>query len=124
MKKVISVLIPCYNEVENVGPISEAVIKEFEAKLPQYDYEIVFIDNFSTDGTRDVLEKICSLNKNIKANQNATQNNVFLNLSIAFTISFISPPYAPAFILIAPPIVPGIPAANSNPVISLHHLCH
>ena len=33
MKKLISVLIPCYNEVENVGPISEAVIKEFEANL-------------------------------------------------------------------------------------------
>lgn len=71
MKKLISVLIPCYNEVENVGPISEAVIKEFEAKLPQYDYEIVFIDNFSTDGTRDVLENICSLNKRIKAIFNA-----------------------------------------------------
>lgn len=53
MKKLISVLIPCYNEVENVQPISEAIINEFVTKLPQYDYEIVFIDNFSTDGTRN-----------------------------------------------------------------------
>ena len=30
-------------------------------------------------------------------------------------ISFISPPYAPAFIKHAPPRVPGIPHANSNP---------
>ena len=71
MKKLISVLIPCYNEVENVGPISEAVIKEFEVKLPQYDYEIVFIDNFSTDGTREKLELLCNANKKIKAIFNA-----------------------------------------------------
>lgn len=53
MKKLISVLIPCYNEVENVQPISEAIINEFVNKLSHYDYEIVFIDNFSTDGTRN-----------------------------------------------------------------------
>ena len=52
MKKLISVLIPCYNEVENVQPISEAIVNEFVTKLPQYDYEIVFIENFSTDGSR------------------------------------------------------------------------
>lgn len=71
MKKLISVLIPCYNEVDNVGPISEAVIKEFEAKLPQYDYEIVFIDNFSTDGTREKIEFLCNESKKIKAIFNA-----------------------------------------------------
>ena len=36
---------------------------------------------------------------------------------VEITISFISEPYAPAFILTAPPIVPGIPEANSKPVI-------
>ena len=51
MKKI-SVLIPCYNEVENAGPISKAVTDILEKELPQYDYELVFIDNDSTDGTR------------------------------------------------------------------------
>ena len=64
MKKI-SVLIPCFNEVENVEPISEAIVNEITTKLPQYDYEVVFIDNFSIDGTRDKLEEICS-NKKIK----------------------------------------------------------
>ena len=54
MKKI-SVLIPCYNEVENAGPISKAVTDIIEKELPQYDYELVFIDNDSTDGTRDVI---------------------------------------------------------------------
>ena len=71
MKKLISVLIPCYNEVENVQPISEAIVNEFVTKLPQYDYEIVFIDNFSTDGTRKKIEQICKINPKIKAIFNA-----------------------------------------------------
>ena len=41
MKKI-SVLIPTYNEEENVKPISEAVIGMFKKDLPEYDYEIVF----------------------------------------------------------------------------------
>lgn len=71
MKKLISVLIPCYNEVENVQPVSEAIINEFVTKLPQYDYEIVFIDNFSTDGTRNKIEQMCKINPKIKAIFNA-----------------------------------------------------
>ena len=71
MKKLISVLIPCYNEVENVQPISEAIVNEFVTKLTQYDYEIVFIDNFSTDGTRNKIEQMCKTNPKIKAIFNA-----------------------------------------------------
>ena len=61
MKKI-SVLIPCYNEVENAGPISKAVTDILEKELPQYDYELVFIDNDSTDGTRDVIRGLCKEN--------------------------------------------------------------
>lgn len=63
----ISILIPCYNEVENVKPMSEAVVKVLSDDLPQYDYELVFIDNASCDGTRIELEKICQNNPKIKA---------------------------------------------------------
>lgn len=71
MAKKISVMIPCYNELENVVPMSEAVVEQFEKNLPEYDYELVFIDNCSTDGTKDKLEAICAKNKNIKAIFNA-----------------------------------------------------
>lgn len=71
MTKKISVLIPCFNEIENVEPISEAVVEQFTKNLPEYDYELVFIDNYSTDGTREVLEDICYKNKKIKAIFNA-----------------------------------------------------
>lgn len=71
MKKV-SVLIPCYNEKENVVPMSEAIVDMFENQLNnKYDYELVFIDNDSRDGTRDKLRDICSKNEHIKAIFNA-----------------------------------------------------
>ena len=58
MKKV-SILIPCYNEEDNVIPMSEAIVNLFTTQLTQYDYELVFIDNDSKDTTRPKLRKIC-----------------------------------------------------------------
>lgn len=69
MKKI-SVMVPTYNEEENVIPLSEAIIAELE-KLPQYDYELLFIDNDSKDSTREKLEMLCSKNHKIKAIFNA-----------------------------------------------------
>ncbi len=70
MKKI-SVLIPCYNEEENVVPISEAVIDIITRELPEYDYELVFIDNDSSDNTRPLLRKLCEGNPKLKAIFNA-----------------------------------------------------
>lgn len=70
MKKHISVLTPCYNEKDNVGPLAKAVAKVFE-KLPQYTYEHIFIDNDSTDSTVEVLRGISKLDHNIKVILNA-----------------------------------------------------
>ena len=70
MKKI-SIMIPCYNEEENGVPMSEAVTELFEKELPQYDYEILFIDNASTDNTRPLLREICRKNKKVKAIFNA-----------------------------------------------------
>lgn len=65
MKKI-SVLVPCFNEEENVEPISAAIIEQLEL-LTNYDWELVFIDNCSTDKTREILENLCAKNKKIKA---------------------------------------------------------
>ena len=70
MKKI-SVMVPCYNEEENVIPISEALVDMFAKDLPQYDYESLFIDNDSTDSTRVKLRAICEKNHKIKAIFNA-----------------------------------------------------
>ncbi len=69
--KTISILIPCYNEEENVEPISQAVIGVLDKDLPGYDYELVFIDNDSQDNTRPILRRLCNENPRIKAIFNA-----------------------------------------------------
>ncbi len=69
--KTISVLIPCYNEEENVEPIARAVIGTIEKDLPEYDYELIFIDNDSQDQTRPILRRMCAENPKIRAIFNA-----------------------------------------------------
>ena len=59
-------MVPCYNEEENVVLISEAIIKVLDT-LTAYDYELVFIDNCSTDNTRKLIRQICDNNKKIEA---------------------------------------------------------
>ena len=64
-------MIPCYNEEEHVVQISEAVIKTLTKDLPEYDYELVFIDNDSQDRTRSLIRQLCNENPKIKAIFNA-----------------------------------------------------
>ena len=75
--KKISILIPCYNEKDNVEQISKAVVNVLETDLYAYDYEIIFIDSASFDGTRDIIKKICQDNKKIKAIFNVTNFGQF-----------------------------------------------
>lgn len=76
MKKI-SIVIACFNEVENVALMAAAVTKVVQEELSQYDYEIIFIDNCSTDGTREKLERICAEDKKVKAIFNVTNFGQF-----------------------------------------------
>ena len=65
MKKKISLFTPCFNEEGNVQEMYERVT-EVMRTLPQYDYEYIFIDNKSTDRTRELLKEIASKDSRIK----------------------------------------------------------
>ena len=52
----LSLVVPCYNEAENVALFQEAVIEAFAGC--GYDYEIVFIDDGSRDATLHNLKKL------------------------------------------------------------------
>ena len=54
-RKLISILIPVFNERENVRRAAIEVANEFQRLQSQYDYEIIFTDNHSDDGTDHVL---------------------------------------------------------------------
>ena len=70
MTKKISIVTPCYNEEFNVEPLYEKVKIEM-AKLSNYTYEHIFIDNYSTDNTLVKLKSIASVDKNVKIIVNA-----------------------------------------------------
>ncbi len=64
-KKLVSVLIPAFNEEENVERAYETVRKVFDG-LPAYDFEVVFTDNHSTDRTFALLKEIAALDKRVR----------------------------------------------------------
>ena len=69
--KTISIVVPCYNEEENVEALADALRRMFGASLPDYGYEIIFIDNDSRDKTRDKIRRLAKNDKGIKGIFNA-----------------------------------------------------
>ena len=70
-KKTISIMVPTYNEEENVVLMYEALKNIFQKEIKKYNYEILFIDNKSQDKTRTLIREICAKDKNVKAIFNA-----------------------------------------------------
>ena len=71
MKKVISIVTPCFNEETNVTPCYLAVKQLFEGPLAKYDYEHVFCDNASTDNTVLLLKGLAAQDPRVKLIVNA-----------------------------------------------------
>ena len=71
IRKTISVMVPTYNEEENVVPLVAAITAEFEKSLPEYDFVIQFIDNCSTDGTRGLLRELAAKDPHVRVILNA-----------------------------------------------------
>ena len=70
MKKKISILTPCYNEQENVVPLYETIMG-IMAGVDGLDYEHIYIDNASTDGTVTKLRDLAAKDKRVKVILNA-----------------------------------------------------
>lgn len=69
--KTISIVVPTYNEEENVVPMAQTITKIFETELQDYSLELIFIDNFSKDNTRTILRNLCKKDMRIKCILNA-----------------------------------------------------
>ena len=64
MKKLISIVVPVYNEEEIIGKTSSRLIETADGW--EEDYEIIFVNDGSTDHTFQILEKISDNNTQIK----------------------------------------------------------
>jgi polyisoprenyl-phosphate glycosyltransferase len=76
MKKI-SIVVPCFNEQDNIIKMGNSLVSLMNGQLKEYDYEVVFIDNDSTDNTRSLLRVLCNENKKIKAIFNARNVGMF-----------------------------------------------
>src|SRR5262245_43426243 len=54
----LSLIIPCYNEKPHLRASVDALREVLEGT--RYEYEIVFVDDGSGDGTRELLREICA----------------------------------------------------------------
>ncbi len=58
-KKTITLFTPCYNEEENIELLYNGV-NSITEKMPEYNFEHVFIDNASTDNTFSILKELAN----------------------------------------------------------------
>jgi polyisoprenyl-phosphate glycosyltransferase len=63
---LISILIPVYNEEKNVRMAYNAVVDQFKQLGDRYQFEIIFTDNHSIDGTEFELERLAAEDERVK----------------------------------------------------------
>jgi glycosyltransferase involved in cell wall biosynthesis len=68
--KLISIVTPCYNEEGNVEDL-HAQIVQIMSELPGYEFEHIYIDNASTDGTVPILRRLAATDSRVKVILNA-----------------------------------------------------
>jgi dolichol-phosphate mannosyltransferase len=66
MKKLISIVLPVYNEEQNIPLILAKISDIFVTQLKQYDYEIICVDDGSQDNSFKVLTQFANTNKHVK----------------------------------------------------------
>jgi polyisoprenyl-phosphate glycosyltransferase len=62
----VSVVTGCYNEEENVLELYERICKTFASELPECPFELIVIDNASTDRTVELLKGIAAKDRRVK----------------------------------------------------------
>lgn len=65
MKKLLSIVVPVYNEEKNINNFYEEITKCFK-KITNYKLEIIFVSDYSSDLTFDVIRKLHKKDKNVK----------------------------------------------------------
>lgn len=65
--KQITVMVPTYNEEENILSVYERTKKVFEEKLQDYGRRILFVDNCSTDSSEQIIRELCAKDPGVSA---------------------------------------------------------
>jgi len=84
-QELLSIVVPLYNESENVGLLTQKIHESLEG----YDYEIIYLDDFSTDQTKAVVNKMADH----KVHLIALKKNYGQSLALAAGIDYASGTY-------------------------------
>lgn len=63
-KKLISIVVACYNESSNLEELHKRVTAVMKL-IPEYDYELIFVDNASTDNSADIFEQLIEADSHV-----------------------------------------------------------
>ncbi len=66
MQPLVSVVLPCYNEIQNLEPLIGR-LREVLEPLTKGLWEVIFVDDASDDGTAEALDKLSAADSRIKA---------------------------------------------------------
>jgi len=82
-RKLVSVLVPAFNEELNVERAYNAIVAAFD-DIPEYDFEIVFTDNHSTDRTFEILQSISEKDDRVRVIRFARNYGYQRSLLVAY----------------------------------------
>jgi glycosyltransferase involved in cell wall biosynthesis len=68
-KKLLSIVTPCYNEAANINELYARISNSIN-EITKYEFEIIVIDNSSTDGSLELLKELASKDKRLKIIEN------------------------------------------------------
>jgi glycosyltransferase involved in cell wall biosynthesis len=71
MKPKLSIITACYNEEDNVEELCQTIKRIMTERLPNYEYEHIYIDNASTDKTQEILRRLAAEDPRVKVILNA-----------------------------------------------------
>ena len=65
MKKI-DIVVPCYNESENIRPLYQAIKNVFTKELPDYDFNLLLVNDGSTDSSLLILQQLAKEDERVK----------------------------------------------------------
>jgi len=65
-KQLISVCVPVLNEEQNIEPLYQALLPIMDQVSARYDFELLFTDNHSTDGTFEIIQRLAATDDRVR----------------------------------------------------------
>lgn len=86
-RKLLSIVVPVYNEAENIDALYAAVIGAMVTESERYDFEFVFTDNHSSDATFSKIAELAARDGRIRAYRFSRNFGYQLSIQTGYTLA-------------------------------------